>query len=329
MFEEIVEGFVKGEKGALSKAISFVERFPDKAHLLISEISKKTGRNLISEDIYILGITGPPGIGKSTLVSQLVKRIKGGVILCDPSSVKVEGGAILGDRIRIHIESTSSEGNGGKNGVFIRSIGTRGEKGGISVNTNDIINLYILFGFKNIIIETAGTGQTETEISKIADTVILVLSPESGDEIQFMKSGILEIADIIVLNKADRPMADRIYNEIRIALDTAHMVLSGIGKDVKWKPPIIKTIAKDGVGIDELMLAIEQHKAFLKNSNYILEKRKERVKRDFVSGLTKKLFEILENLQIYRKIKDEVLEGKKDPYSAIEEVYKFISEKMS
>ncbi len=125
MFEEIVEGFIRGEKNALSRAISFVERNPEKSHLLISEISKRTGRNLLSEDVHIIGITGPAGIGKSTIISQLIKKTKGGVLLCDPSSVRVEGGAILGDRIRIHAESATES-----NGVFIRSVGTRGEFGG-------------------------------------------------------------------------------------------------------------------------------------------------------------------------------------------------------
>jgi len=315
MFEEIVEGFIRGEKSALSRAISFVERNPEKSYLLISEISKRTGRNLLSEDVHIIGITGPAGIGKSTIISQLIKKTKGGVLLCDPSSVRVEGGAILGDRIRIHAESSTES-----NGVFIRSVGTRGEFGGISSNTGDIINLFMLFGMKNIIVETAGAGQTETEIHKIADTVVLVVSPESGDEIQFMKSGILEIADIIVLNKADRPDADKLFNEIRVAVDTSHMVLLGIGQNIKWKPPIIKTIAKEGKGIDELIEKIEEHKKFLKENNLILQKRKSRLERDFLSILSKSIIYKLKGTKIYKDELGKILNGEKDPYTSAKEI---------
>ena len=314
MFEDIVEGFVRGEKIALSRAISFVERNPEKSYLLISEISKRTGRNLLSEDVHIIGITGAAGTGKSTIISQLIKKIKGGILLCDPSSVRVEGGAILGDRIRIQSEKTEQD------GVFIRSVGTRGEFGGISANTGDIINLYVLFGMKNILIETAGAGQTETEIHKIADTVVLVVSPESGDEIQFMKSGILEIADIIVLNKSDRPSADKLFNEIKVAIDTAYMVLAGIGENIKWKPPVLKAIAKEGQGIDELIEKIDEHKKFLKENNLILQKRKSRLERDFVSNLSKSIIRTLKETKIFKDELQKILDGQKDPYTAAKEI---------
>jgi LAO/AO transport system kinase len=334
-FEDIVIGFTSGDKFSLSKAISFVERNPERSYELISVLSEKTRKNLLYSETHIIGITGPPGIGKSTLISQIIEKISGegksaGVLLCDPSSVKVSGGAILGDRIRMKVPSYDR--------VFIRSVGTRGELGGISLNTSDIVNLFILFGMEKIIIETAGTGQTETEIYKIADTVVLVVSPESGDEIQFMKSGILEIADIIVLNKADRPSADKMYNEIKIAIDTAAQVSLSIRENGRnggnksdyeiWKPPVIKAIAKDGVGIDEIMEKIEEHRKYLERTGMLKEKRIKRLERDFKSILTRQILSFFGKSELYNEKLSEVLSGKKDPYTAVREFIEYLKEKI-
>ena len=331
-FDDIIDGFVSGDKFSLSRAISFVERNPDRSYELISALGEKTGRSLLESKTHIIGITGPPGIGKSTLISRLVERMadegeKSGVLLCDPSSVKVSGGAILGDRIRMRMPSHDK--------VFIRSVGTRGELGGISLNTSDIVNLFILFGMEKIIVETAGTGQTETEIYNIADSIVLVVSPESGDEIQFMKSGILEIADIVVLNKADRPSADKIYNEIKIAIDTASQVslsIKGNGKDgegekeLEWKPPVIKTIAKDGVGVDELIKKLEEHRIFLEETGILRKKRKKRLERDFRSILSRQIMTLLGGSSLYREKLSEVLSGEKDPYTATRELINELKE---
>ena len=337
-FEDIINGFVSGDKFSLSRAISFVERNPEKSYELISALGEKTGRSLLESKTHIIGITGPPGIGKSTLISRLAERMvdegkKSGVLLCDPSSVKVSGGAILGDRIRMRMPSHDN--------LFIRSVGTRGELGGISLNTSDIVNLFILFGMKKIIVETAGTGQTETEIYNIADTIVLVVSPESGDEIQFMKSGILEIADIVVLNKADRPSADKIYNEIKIAIDTASQVALSIkgngkdgegmgseegGKQLDWKPPVIKTIAKDGIGIDELIEKLEEHRTFLEKTGILRKKRRKRLERDFKSILSRQIMALLGSSSLYRGKLSEVLSGEKDPYTATRELINELGE---
>ncbi len=313
--EDIVEGFLVGDKLALSRAISFVERHPERAHELISILSRKTGRSLINPAVHIIGITGPPGIGKSTIISQIISRFDCGVLLCDPSSVRVQGGAILGDRIRMQGVQ--------KNDVFIRSVGTRGELGGISLNTSDIVNIYTLFGMQNIIIETAGTGQTETEIYKVADTVVLVVSPESGDEIQFMKSGILEIADIIVLNKADRPSADKLYNEIRTAIDTAYMVSMSIIDEKRqdaWKPPVIKTVAKNGEGIDELISSIKKHKSYLDETGKLIQKRRMRVERDLLSFLYREILRIIKDTPVYKRELDRILGGESDPYTSVRNI---------
>ncbi len=319
MFNGIIEGFLKRDKLALSQAISFVERFPEKAYLLISALSEKTGRNLLDTSVHIIGITGSPGIGKSTIISQLIQHVDCGVLLCDPSSVKSEG-AVLGDRIRM-------QGVREREGTFIRSVGTRGEVGGISLNTSDIVNLYIIFGMKRIIVETTGTGQGETEIYNIADTVILVVSPESGDEIQFMKGGILEIADIIVLNKSDRPSADKLYNEIKSSIDLSHTVYLNLmeGSPEEWKPPVIKAIAKDGVGIPELIELLEKHKKYIDEKGITLKKREKRMERDFVSALSRGFVKRIKETEDFKRNLSDILARKKDPYSAaIELLEKFV-----
>lgn len=320
MFESIVEGFLNQDKLSLSKAISFVERNPDKAYELITVLSQKTNRNLLDEKTHIIGITGPPGVGKSTILSQIIQRTNCGVILCDPSSQ--EGGAILGDRIRMG-------GVQSKEKVFIRSLGTRGELGGISLNTGDIINLYILFGMEKIIIETVGVGQIETEIYKIADTVILVVSPESGDEIQFMKSGIYEVADIIVINKADRPAADKIYNEIKTAVDLAKTVLSNLSRKQDWEIPILKIVAKTGEGIDEMMNYAEKHKDFLKSKGILTERRKKRLERDFISAIARDLINKIKSSKIYDEKLKEMFDGKEDPYSAAKSIVQKFTENIN
>lgn len=311
MFEDIVDGFLQQDKLSLAKAISFVERNPEKAYELITLLSQKTNRNLLDEETHIIGITGPPGVGKSTIISQIIQKTNCGVILCDPSSQ--EGGAILGDRIRMG-------GVQAREKVFIRSIGTRGELGGISLNTGDIINLYILFGMEKIIVETVGVGQIETEIYKIADTVILVVSPESGDEIQFMKSGIYEVADIIAINKADRPSADKIYNEIRTAVDLARTVLSNLSKKKEWEIPIIKVVAKDGVGIEDILNYAEKHKEFLKSKGILTERRRRRLERDFLSAIAREIINKIKSSKIYDEKLKEMFDGKKDPYSAAKSI---------
>ncbi len=320
MFERIAEGFLQQDKLSLAKAISFVERNPDKAYELITVLSQKTNRNLLDEKTHIIGITGPPGVGKSTILSQIIQRTNCGVILCDPSSQ--EGGAILGDRIRMG-------GVQSKEKVFIRSLGTRGELGGISLNTGDIINLYILFGMEKIIVETVGVGQIETEIYKIADTVILVVSPESGDEIQFMKSGIYEVADIIVINKADRPAADKIYNEIKTAVNLAKTVLSNLSKKQEWDIPILKVVAKTGEGIDEMMNYAEKHKDFLKSKGILTERRKKRLERDFISAIARDLINKIKSSKIYDEKLKEMLDGKKDPYSAARSIVQKLTESIN
>lgn len=316
-FRDIVEGFLKQDKSSLARAISLVERNPTLAHELITLLSEKTKRNLLDEATHIVGITGPPGVGKSTIISQMIQKINCGVILCDPSSL--EGGAFLGDRIRMG-------GVRAKEKVFIRSIGTRGETGGISLNTGDIINLYTLFGMDRIIVETAGVGQTETEIHNVSDTVVLVVSPESGDEIQFMKSGIYEIADIIVLNKADRPQADKLYNEIKAAVELSKMVLTNMSKNHDWNIPIVKLVGKTGEGVDELLKHLDEHREYLRSKGLLLEKRKKRMERDLISAIVRELLSKIKSSRVYAESVRDMLEGKKDPYSTARKIVLKVTE---
>ena len=294
---DIVEGFLKGDRLSLAKAISTVERDFDSD--IISKIAEKSPHSLLDTSVHIIGFTGPPGVGKSTLIGKVLEKLENsGAILCDPTSVKPQGGALLGDRIRI--EKTDS---------FIRSVGTRGERGGISIHTSDIINLYILFGFKNIIVETAGTGQTETDIANLVDTVVVVISPESGDEIQYMKSGIMEIADIVVLNKADRPDSAKALLQLQSAFDLAQTI-----SPTDWKTPIVKTVAKDGKGIEELVSKIQEHKKFLDSKGITEKKRKERLANDFKRILRRKVSEIiLKHPKVLDEI-EKIKEGKSNPY---------------
>ena len=244
---DLVEKMLSGNRVALSKLMTKVEsRSPDLAEIMAALYSR-TGR------AFKIGVTGPPGAGKSTLTDQLIQAIRAkemtvGVIAVDPSS-PFSGGAVLGDRIRMMRHSQDTD-------VFIRSLGTRGRQGGLSRATKQIAQLYDAFGKDVVIIETVGVGQTELDIMELADTTVVVLVPESGDTIQTMKAGITEIADVFVVNKADRDGADSIRREVET------MVEIGQSHDRGWKIPVLKTVASKGEGIDELLAAVFAHRDF-------------------------------------------------------------------
>jgi len=242
----LAERVRRGDPRAMARAISLIEDEEQAGADLIRDIFRDTGR------AYLIGVTGPPGAGKSTLVDRLTSEFRKrsaavGVLAVDPSS-PFTGGALLGDRIRMQAQS-------GDDGVFIRSMATRGHLGGLARATADAALVLDAAGKEIVLIETVGVGQDEVEIIRTADVSIVTLVPGAGDEVQALKAGIMEIADVFVVNKADREGADRLVSAIE-----AQLSLKTYEPD-QWRPPIIKTIAPSGHGVPELVAAIDQHRA--------------------------------------------------------------------
>jgi len=296
----------------LARALSKIENRDPVSRQIISDIFSYVGQ------AQVWGITGPPGAGKSSLVNHLIKTVRKknktiAVIAVDPSS-PFSGGAVLGDRIRMQ-EHFSDD------GVFIRSIGTRGHQGGLSHSTREAVLVLDAAGFDVILVETAGVGQTELDVMKLAQTVVVVLVPESGDSIQVMKSGLMEIADVFVVNKSDRPQADRLVRELVI------MTQMGEHDSSEWKIPIHKTQGVKGVGVEEVAQSIEAHQENLKKSN-----KKERIYEEFLKAeildiLHEDLIENFNKLvssESGKKILFDLKNKKIDPYQA----FKLFKEKL-
>lgn len=241
---EFAERILKGDTRALARAASWIENRRPEAESLLQELFPRTGRSLV------LGITGPPGAGKSTLCDQLasVLRSEGkttGILAVDPTS-PYSGGAILGDRIRMQRHHADP-------GVFIRSMATRGWLGGLARATAEMTLLLDAAGFDVVVVETVGVGQDEVEIARLADVTVVVLVPGTGDDVQTIKAGIMEIADVFVLNKADLPGAEKLERELKASLSLAH-------RPDGWIPKIVKTVASEGKGTQELLAAVEEYR---------------------------------------------------------------------
>ena len=338
--KRLVDDFRAGKRPALARAISMVEGGRPGVGALLRELLLARPR------ACRLGVTGPPGAGKSSLIATLATLVRArneevAIVAVDPTS-PYSGGALLGDRIRMNDLSTDS-------GVFIRSMATRGSLGGLAATTREVIDLLDAFGFPNILVETVGVGQTELEIASTADSVAVVLVPESGDGIQAMKAGLMEIADLFVVNKSDRIGADRMVRAIRQALllKTGHggrnlpahhgvdlsRVGSGTGPPAHtdtpppshhWNIPVLKTSAGRGEGIDEFLEHFHAHQHYLKVSGALEERRQARARRrihDVVEGrLRRRAGDFLERHPDLSRWVAEVAAGRATAYGVAEEV---------
>ena len=304
---DLVKELLNGSRLALARAITAVESEYDEAIDIMKAIYPKTGR------ARILGVTGAPGAGKSTLTDKIVKQYlqqgKIGIVAVDPTS-PFSGGAILGDRIRMN-DLTLNE------NVFIRSMGTRGSLGGLSKKTSDAVKLMDAFGMDLVIIETVGVGQSEVDIVKNADSVLVVLVPGLGDDIQAIKAGILEIGDVFAINKADRDGCDKLNVEIEMMLDLD-------SREIKWRPPIKRTIASKDEGVDELVEALDEHFEFLEDSDELSVRRQDRTRNEIIAMINeqigRRVAEVVVASDEFDSQVDAVNQRQNDPYTVVNKV---------
>src|SRR3954463_4233908 len=305
--ESLAAGVRAGEKRALARAITLVENSDPLAYELVRDVYPDTGR------AYAVGITGPPGVGKSSLISSLVRRVREdgktvGVISVDPSS-PFSHGALLGDRIRLSDHFLDPR-------VFSRSMGPRGHLGGPAEATLQALLVLDAAGKELVFLETVGAGQSEVEVIGIADTLLLLLVPGSGDAIQALKAGIMEIPDVIAINKMDHPAAKTMLNEVRsiLSLDTERA----------WRPPIVLTEATRGENVAELWEKVEEHRAFLEQEGLLEERRRENLAREVFAVASARAKSHLERAVAgdpeLRRLLDEVQSRELDPLTAVREI---------
>jgi LAO/AO transport system kinase len=337
VIDKLWSDFENGKRTALARAISVVENRRAGYLELLNRVHPRLGR------AHRIGMTGPPGAGKSTLSAALTQHYRNegktvAVVAVDPTS-PFTGGALLGDRIRMNEVALDD-------GVFIRSMATRGSLGGLSITTKEVADVIDAFGFDYLLIETVGVGQSELDVAATADSTVVVLVPESGDSIQAMKAGLMEIADLFVINKADRPGADRVAREVDMMLHLRlgnalknvpahHGVVKakrgtgatekrGTGDENVWSIPVLQTVAETAQGVPELMQALAKHRAWLNSSGELTQRRRKRVKERVREAVERQLQGVVWRERGGERILEEALEslvsGQQTPYAVADRI---------
>lgn len=306
--EDLFRNACAGDRAALARLLSFIERGGDDARSVGRLVYPKIGNG------YVVGITGAPGAGKSTLTSSLISHIRSmsqevSVLAIDPSS-PFTGGAILGDRVRMQNHATDA-------GVFIRSMATRGHLGGLSLATSEAVRLLDAVGSPCTLVETVGVGQVEVEIARNADTIVVVVNPGWGDSVQANKAGLLEIADIFVINKADRPGVDQTRRDLEQMLELSDFASTA------WRPTIVSTVGTTGQGAAELWQAIESHRAHATADGSLVARRDQRLRNELRTIIERRLEHRAREIctgERWEAIQTEMLAHARDPWSAADEM---------
>ena len=305
---ELLPSVLAGDQRALARLITVVENNRPQARATLAAAFPHTGH------AHIIGVTGAPGTGKSTLVNELAKVLRErdrtvGVIAVDPTS-PFSGGAILGDRVRMRDLA-------GDPGVFIRSMASRGHLGGLAQTTSDVVKVLDAAGFNTVVVETVGAGQAEVDIARTAHTTIVIEAPGLGDEVQALKAGLLEVADVLVVNKADRPGASQTTRALQVMLEMGRS-----GKDTEeWQPPVLQTVALDGTGVESVLDAADAHRAYLEQTGLMARRERDRARVDLMRLLERELVDRLTRsvgADTLEQWVDRIVARESDPYSAVE-----------
>ncbi|MBO8172045.1 MAG: methylmalonyl Co-A mutase-associated GTPase MeaB [Bacillaceae bacterium] len=304
---QLASRVLDGERRAIARAISYVEDdHPEKTEML-KDLYPHTGK------AYLIGITGPPGAGKSSLTDAFIWHLRQqglriGVVAVDPTS-PFTGGALLGDRVRMQNHALDPD-------VFIRSMGTRGSLGGLSRTTKEAVRILDASGTDVIIIETVGVGQSELDIMNIADSIVLVLNPGGGDSVQAFKAGIMEIADLFVINKADLPGVEKLYTELEQMIDLAR-------HDAPWRPPVVRTISVRREGMESLWEALNNHRQYLEQSGEWDKRRRDHLRQEVAEIVGYKIQQqVMQQLEQGKQYPwmEQVAERRMDPYTAAQKL---------